>query len=371
MPRELGDPAGGWVAVVGARPNFVKLAPLVRAARGVGRELRWVHTAQHEAPELTRALWRDLELTAPAVVLPHVPPGPRRAETMARALAEPLARLDPGLVVVVGDVDSTVAGALAARALGRPLAHVEAGLRSFERGLPEERNRRRVDRLSDLLHASEPAAAVQLRREGFAAKAVHQAGNVLADAIRWALPRLAPRSGVLRRGLPERGYGVVTLHRGANVDDRERLERFAQALARVAQHLPLAFPLHPRTAARLGAGARRRLAQAGVCLVAPQPYRRFIALLRESALAITDSGGLPVEASLLGVPCVTLRSRYENQLTLTHGTNRLAGADPRRLAASVSQALSSGTALRARPPAWDGQAARRIVTRWCEQGRFV
>lgn len=364
MRCEQDAPEGGWVAVVGARPNFVKLAPLVRAARSAGRELRWVHTGQHEAPSLARALWRDLDLPAPAAVLAHVPPGPRRAETMARALAEPLARLDPALVVVLGDVDSTVAGALAARALKRPLAHVEAGLRSFERGLSEERNRRRVDRLSDLLHASEPAASLQLRREGFAPTAVHDAGNVLADALAWARPRLAERAGVLRRGLAARGYGVVTLHRAANVDDGERLERFALALARVAERLPLVFPLHPRTAARLGADARRRLRRAGVRLVEPQPYLRFVGLLRDAALAITDSGGLPVEASLLGVPCVTLRARYEHRLTLTHGTNTLAGADPRRLASGVERALTSRASSRPRPAAWDGQAARRIVARW-------
>lgn len=350
-----------WVAVVGARPNFVKLAPLVRAAAG---RLLWIHTGQHESPALTRRLWRELELPPPTCVLPHVPPGTHRAEAMAVALVPQLRRLAPERVVVVGDVDSTVAGALAARRLGVPLAHVEAGLRSFERGLPEERNRRRVDRLSDLLHTSEPAASAQLLREGFQAGRVHEAGNVMADALRWALPRLPAASRRLPRGLTRGGFAVITLHRAANVDAPARLERWVERLLVLARAMPCVFPVHPRTAALLSSQARRAMQQAGLRALQPLGYFGMLALLRDAALVVTDSGGVPLEASLLGVPCVTLRAHYEHRLTLTHGTNVLAGSDPRRLLRAVECALARGPLRGPPPPAWDGRAATRCVARW-------
>lgn len=350
---------------MGARPNFVKLAPLLRAARG---RLRWIHTGQHESPALAQRLWRELGLTAPAASLAHVPPGPRRAERMAQHLLEPLARLAPKLVVVVGDVDSTVAGALAAKRLGIPLAHVEAGLRTHERGLPEERNRKRVDRLSDLLHTSEPSATAALRREGVPAWRIHEAGNVMADALDWALPRLPDRLPRAVRGIPYNGYALVTLHRAANVDDENRLRRLVDALLVLALDQPLVFPVHPRTARRVPAFMRRSLPRMGLHMIEPLSYLDMLATLRLAMFVVTDSGGVPVEASLLDVPCVTVRARYEHQLTLTHGTNVLSGADPRRLAAAVSRALDREPSGDLRPPAWDGRAAERCVDRW--EGEF-
>ncbi|MFM8979848.1 MAG: UDP-N-acetyl glucosamine 2-epimerase [Planctomycetia bacterium] len=358
--------------MAGTRPNLVKLAPLVAAAAAAGRVLRWVHTGQHVDPAMARALWRELGLPAPAAVLEHVPPGPRRAERMAAALVPVLAALEPALVVVVGDVDSTVAGALAARRLQLPLAHVEAGLRSGERGLPEERNRRRVDRLAGLLHASEPSAVAHLRREGAAAARIPLAGNVVADALAAVRRTLPARPRGVGGPLVPGGYGVVTLHRAAAVDTPARLARTVAVLCRLARDLPWVFPVHPRTARALGAPARRALARAGVRQVAPLGHRDFLALLRDAAVVVTDSGGVPVEASLLGVPCVTLRARYEHRLTLTHGTNRLCGADARRLPAAVARALArpAGGARRPRPrpDAWDGRAAGRIVAHWLRAG---
>jgi UDP-N-acetylglucosamine 2-epimerase (non-hydrolysing) len=356
------------VVVVGARPNFVKLAPLLRAAAAADRPLAWVHTGQHEAPALSRALWRDLGLPRPAASTPHVPPGPRRAATMARALEAPLARLRPAFVVVAGDVDSTVAGALAARSLALPLAHVEAGLRTWEPRLPEELNRRRVDHMATLLHTSEPLAEVHLRAEGVPAERIHAAGNVMADALLHALPRLPPREGRLARLLPGGGYGLLTLHRGANVDDPRRLARLLGAWRTLGSRLPWILPLHPRTARTLGAGLRRDLLGWGVHLVKPLAYRTFLAWLRESAVAVTDSGGLPLEASLLRVPCLTLRARYEHTLTLTEGTNRLVVPRPAQVVAAVEHALASSPPRRPRPPAWDGRAAERIVARWARHG---
>jgi UDP-N-acetylglucosamine 2-epimerase (non-hydrolysing) len=346
---------------VGARPNFVKLAPLLSAAYAAGQEMAWVHTAQHEDVQLTKALWRDLVLPEPDAVVRHEKPGARRAERMAARLLEPLAEIRPSLVVVVGDVDSTVAGALAARRLGVPVAHVEAGLRSGDRRMPEERNRVRVDRLSHWLHVPEPSGVRHLVTEGFAGARVHLAGNVTADALK-AVGGGA--KAVRPRPYAWKTYGVVTLHRPVNVDAPARFARYLDALVEVAEGLPLVFPAHPRTAKHLKVGVRRKLSRADVHVSRPLGYLEFLGLVEASALVITDSGGLPVEASLLEVPCVTARSRYEHELTLTHGTNRLAGSDPRRLAAVAREALDAPRAPRARPPEWDGNAATRIVSRW-------
>ena len=351
------------MAVVGARPNFVKLAPLIAAAARRGRRLAWIHTGQHEDARLTRALWRDLRLPAPAEITTHERPGPKRAERMARRLLAPLAALRPALVAVVGDVDSTVAGALAAKRLRLPLAHVEAGLRCGDRRMPEERNRVRVDRLSDLLHASEPSAARALRDEGFPRAAIHLAGNVMADALAGARERLRfpKREGLWRlRGTP---FGVITLHRAANVDDVRRLVPMLGALTTVAHEVPLVLPVHPRTEKWMGEN-RRELRKQGLRLVSPLGYLEFLGLVAQARVVLTDSGGLPLECSLLGVPCITLRSRYEHTLTLTHGTNRLAGADPRRIPGVVRAALAAPRTPRPLPPAWDGHAAERIVARW-------
>lgn len=357
-------PQGPWVAVVGARPNFVKLAPLVRAAAAAGGALPWIDAGQHVDPALTRRLWDELELPPPRARAPHEPPGRGRAARMAARLLPLLADARPSLVVVVGDVDAAVGGALAARRLGVPLAHVEAGLRCGDRRLPEERNRVRIDRLGAHLHVPEPAAAGLLAREGVARGRIHRAGNVLADAVAWARPRLRLPQAPWARRFAALGGGLVTLHRGANVDDPARLARFAAALAALGRELPLVFPVHPRTARTLGAAARRSLARAGVTLTAPLGPLELLGLLAVARLAVTDSGGLPVEASLLGVSCLTLRPRYEHTLTLSHGTNAVIGADPRRVLPAARAALASPRAPRALPAAWDGRAAVRIVARW-------
>lgn len=350
---------GPWIAVAGARPNYVKLGPLVRAARAAGRRLAWVDTGQHRAAAMSAAMARDLALPAPVARLPRVRAGAGRVGRMATVLERVLAPRRPALVVALGDVDSTVAAALAAWRLDLPLAHVEAGLRSGERDLPEERNRRLVDALSDRLYVPEPGARVHLAGEGVPARSVRSPGNVMADALRWARPEIRARQERARARLPE-GYVVVTLHRQANVDDPRRLAGWMRALGTVARERPVVFPVHPRTRRRLG----RRPPPAGLRLTAPRPWLDFLALVAGAAAVVTDSGGLQVEAALLGVPCVTARERTEHTLTLRCGGNRLAGADPRRLPRILARALAAGPPGGALPRAWGGRAAERIVADW-------
>jgi len=364
MGRGRAAGRGPWIAVAGARPNYVKLAPLVRAAKAQRRDLVWIDTGQHTSAALTTSMIRDLGLPAPAERLRAPRAGTGRIPRLAARLAPVLAARRPSLVVVLGDVDSTLAAALAAWRQDLPLVHIEAGLRAFQRGMPEERNRILVDGLSDRLYLSEPMAEEHLRREGCARGRIRKPGNVMADALE------QHRAGILKAAAGQarrRGsYVVATLHRQANVDVPGRLAGYVEALARVAREHPVVFPVHPRTRQRLRAAGRdpRHLA-AGLTAIRPLGYLGFLGLVAGSAGVITDSGGLQVEAALLGVPCVTARRRTEHRLTLTHGGNVLAGTDPRRLPAAVRHALSQAPIARRRPRAWDGHAAERIVADWC------
>ena len=308
---------------------------------------------------------RDLGLPPALTRLRAPPAGPERISSLTSRIGRRLARLDPSLVVALGDVDSTVAGALAAWRLDLPLVHVEAGLRSFEPEMPEERNRILVDGLSDRLYLTEPQAVAHLRAEGVSLGRIRRPGNVMADALHQAHPQILARAGSEATPHARGGYIVTTLHRQANVDDPRRLAGYARALERVAGILPVRFLVHPRTRRRLeDGGLLAGLEQAGVEMLAPRPYLAFLALVSGAALVVTDSGGLQVEAALLGVPCLTLRRRTEHELTLTHGGNRLGGGDPRRLLGHVRTALERPAARLRRPRAWDGHAAERIVSDW-------
>ena len=345
------------LVIAGTRPNFVKAAPLLRAARRARIDMPWVHTGQHFDPSLSDAMLCDLGLPAPTASL-AVGAGSPSAQTarILLALGPVLAELRPDVVVVVGDVTSTLAAALAAADAGLPVAHVEAGLRSFDRTMPEERNRVLTDHLSDALYVSEPAGLAHLEREGFPRARARLVGNPMVDALRAALPAID------RRAPAPRGEVVVTLHRPGNVDVPARLAAFCDAFARVAARRPVLFPVHPRTRARLEEGGLAdRLEAAGVELCAPLPYLDFLARVRAAAVVATDSGGLPEEAAVLGVPCLTLRSATERPMTVSHGTNRLLGADPRRLPAAVERAAAAPRGARRTSRLWDGHAADRIA----------
>jgi UDP-N-acetylglucosamine 2-epimerase (non-hydrolysing) len=347
------------VHAVGARPNFVKMAPVIDALRDRGAEQMVVHTGQHYDAAMSADMLEDLAFPAPDRFL-RVGSGTHGEQTgriligFEQVLLE-LPRVS--MVVVGGDVNGTLACALAAAKLDVPVAHVEAGLRSRDWAMPEEINRVLTDRLSALLFTHSPEAGPNLIGEGIEAGRIHAVGNTMIDS----LARFAPRAERLAAwegfGLDRHAYVLVTLHRPSNVDDPGRLAAIAEALCRLAERHPVVFPVHPRTRARLQQdGIGDRMAEAGVMLTAPLPYLGFLSLEAGAGAILTDSGGVQEEASALGVPCFTLRTTTERPVTIDLGTNHLLGDDP----ATIRQVATAPP----RPctiPLWDGHAAERIA----------
>lgn len=342
--------------VVGARPNFMKAAPLLRrlAARGHGCQL--VHTGQHYDENMSAAFFRDLELPEPDRHL-EVGSG-THAQMTAKVMTafEPVVEeLRPDIVVVVGDVNSTVACTLVCTKLLIPVAHVEAGLRSRDRTMPEEINRLVTDCLADLLLTPSPDGDENLRAEGVADARVVRVGNIMIDALRHRFDKLPPSDIVTRLNLSG-DFGVVTLHRPSNVDDPAVLRGIVGALEEIAQDLPLVFPCHPRTRARLTGTPDSRLQ-----LTEPLGYLDFTELVRQSRLVLTDSGGLQEETTWHRIPCITIRENTERPITITQGSNVLAGTDPQRIVSLAKAALTRDTATYTVPDLWDGNTADRIV----------
>jgi len=361
----LSSPARGSrihvLAVAGARPNFMKIAPLMRELRArEAFETTLVHTGQHYDAAMSESFFRDLGIPEPDLDL-GVGSGPHGRQTarVLEAMEALLLERRPDAVVVVGDVNSTLAAALAAAKLGIPVAHVEAGLRSFDRSMPEELNRLLTDAISDWLFTTELAAGENLRREGIAPEKVHFAGNVMIDTLRAHLERARGLGTLERLDLQPGGYAVLTLHRPSNVDDAERLRSLFAVLEEIQARLPVVFPVHPRTRqsiATLLGGESPRLR-----LTEPLGYLEFLRLLADARLVLTDSGGIQEETTVLGVPCLTLRENTERPVTVTQGTNIIVGTDPDAIRAAATKVLE-GEARRGRvPEGWDGQAARRIV----------
>ncbi len=351
--------------IVGARPNFMKMAPLIREMRKhPGIQARLIHTGQHYDDAMAGRFFQDLGLPAPDVSL-EVGSGSHGYQTgeVMKRLEPILSDQRPDVVVVVGDVNSTLAGALTAVKLGIPVAHVEAGLRSFDRSMPEEINRLLTDAISDQLFVTEESGRDNLRREGIDPDRIHMVGNVMIDSLEqcrrvWQEADIAARLGL------ERGrYGVVTLHRPSNVDDSVILQGLVKALEDIGQTLPLVFPVHPRTRQRLESmrvGAEPSTG-GNIRYIAPLGYIDFIGLVAGSRLALTDSGGLQEETTALGVPCLTLREQTERPITVTHGTNRIVGTSSDRIVSEAFRALAEPVRSTSRPPLWDGKAAERIV----------
>ena len=346
------------VHVVGARPNFMKAAPVTRALRARGVEQRVVHTGQHYDAAMSDVFFTDLSLPEPDLNL-GVGSGTQAGQTAALmvALEGAFAQLDPALAVVYGDVNSTIAAALVASKTGLPIAHVEAGLRSFDDTMPEEINRRVTDLLSDLLFVTSPEGVDNLRRVGVPADRIHLVGNPMIDTLLANLDRFDAAAMVDRLGLPGR-YAVATMHRPANVDDPAKAARVVAMLRGVAEQVALVLPLHPRgrpvlEAAGLVSDERLRV-------VEPLGYVDFMSLVRGAALVVTDSGGIQEETTVLGVPCLTVRPNTERPITITHGTNRL--VEPEGVAPLVRTILADGLAVPdVGPPLWDGHAGERIA----------
>jgi UDP-N-acetylglucosamine 2-epimerase (non-hydrolysing) len=353
------------INVVGARPNFMKVAPLVAAMHRRAREFQplVVHTGQHYDTQMSAAFLRDLRLPEPDVYL-GVGSGTHAAQTANVMLSfEPVVVAHkPDWVVVVGDVNSTLACALVCAKLGVRVAHVEAGLRSRDRTMPEELNRLLTDQLADLLLTPSPDADENLRAEGIAPERIRFVGNVMIDSLYTHLEE-AQRSPVREQlGVAGRDYAVVTLHRPSNVDERDTLARILAALEHLSARLPVVFPVHPRTAQRLTeSGLREHLAARApqLQLVAPLGYLDFLRLFSGAKLVLTDSGGLQEETTALDIPCLTLRANTERPITVTNGTNRIVGNDPARILAAAHAALDHPPT--GHPPLWDGQAADRIL----------
>lgn len=353
------------INVCGARPNFMKIAPLMRAYRRQADITPLiVHTGQHYDANMSEVFFRQLQIPEPDINLEvgSASHAVQTAEIMVR-FEKVLLEQRPDWVVVVGDVNSTIACGLVAVKLGVRLAHVEAGLRSFDRTMPEEINRLLTDAISDLLFVSEPSGLANLRREGVAEEKIHFVGNVMIDTLRFSRAQ-AERSNVLGTlGLPPRGYSVLTLHRPANVDDEGTFARVLDALEAVSADLPVVFPIHPRTLAnleRLGLKARLESLKA-VRVVEPLGYLDFLKLMANAAVVLTDSGGIQEETTILGVWCLTLRENTERPVTITSGTNTLVGTDPARIVREYRRCRSTPLANVPVPEKWDGLAAERIV----------
>jgi UDP-N-acetylglucosamine 2-epimerase (non-hydrolysing) len=356
------------VHVVGARPNYMKVAPLYAALELSGAvDQRLVHTGQHYDAAVKDVFFGELPLPVPHVQL-EVGSGAHGAQT-ARALAgleEVFQELHPDLVVVPGDVNSTLAGALAAAKLGIPVCHLEAGLRSFDWAMPEEHNRRLTDHLSTLLLTHSPEAFENLAREGVAPTAIHFVGNTMIDTLLSHVAAARELAAWRDYGLDPRGYVLVTLHRPALVDSPELLRATMRSLVRISAELPVVFPVHPRTRARLD---DLGIAPGSVKLVEPQSYHRFLSLEAEAAAVVTDSGGVQEETTVLGVPCFTLRENTERPITVSHGTNVVLGLDPARLLEIPARIATPRPALT--PPLWDGLAGARaalVVEGYLEAG---
>ncbi len=348
--------------VAAARPNFMKVAPLWHALAAAPDFVPMlIHTGQHYDANMSDAIFADLSLPPPDHHL-GVGSGSHAEQTGRVMIAyERIALADrPEWLIVVGDVNSTLACALVGTKAGIPVVHLEAGLRSRDRGMPEEINRLATDAICDVLWTPSPDADANLAAEGVPPGRVSAVGNIMMDSYELVRPAIAAAAVPAEMGLAGRRYGVVTLHRPSNVDDPARLAGLVAALERVQHRLPLVFSVHPRTAGRLAAaGLDARLTAAGVRLVPPQSYVRFLSLVSGAAAVVTDSGGIQEETTYLGIPCLTLRDNTERPITIGEGTNRLVTAAT--LDGALADALAQPPSARRRPALWDGRAAERCL----------
>jgi UDP-N-acetylglucosamine 2-epimerase (non-hydrolysing) len=359
-----------FAIVAGARPNFMKIAPILRHLdqRG-GVQTTLIHTGQHYDRNLSDVFFEELRIRKPDISL-GVGSGSHAQQTadvmiaIENVLLESAERGEPyDRLIVVGDVNSTMAAAIAATKLHVPVAHVEAGLRSFDRDMPEEINRLVTDSIADLLLCSEPAGVENLLHEGHERSCVHLVGNVMIDTLLTQVERAKNQSTLGRLGLRPNEYGVVTLHRPSNVDDKDTLAGLLSVLAEISDRMTLVFPVHPRTRARIDSfGLTSVLERSpGLKLLGPQGYLDFLCLTSQARVIVTDSGGLQEESTALGVPCLTMRNTTERPITCDSGTGTLIGNDADMLRERLEAVLAGEYKLGICPELWDGNAAARIT----------
>jgi UDP-N-acetylglucosamine 2-epimerase (non-hydrolysing) len=342
--------------VVGARPNFMKVAPVLRAVKHTGIRQRLVHTGQHYDANMSDIFFQQLEVPEPDVNL-AVGSGTHAQQTaqIMTGFEAVVVERKPDLVLVYGDVKSTVAVTLVCAKLLIPVAHVEAGLRSGDRSMPEEINRLVTDQLSQLLFTPSSDADANLLREGIAAEQIYLVGNVMIDTLISLLPRAMETK---KNGFPT-SYALLTLHRPANVDDHEVLSQILTSVLGVSKDLPVIFPVHPRTRRKI---SQFGLTTSGMHLCDPVSYLEFLALQARAAVVLTDSGGIQEETTYLGIPCLTLRPNTERPITVEMGTNILIGSDMQKLRVELSNILDGRVKKGSVPPLWDGHAGQRIAS---------
>ncbi len=354
------------INVVGARPNFMKVAPIVEAMKRREREFTplLVHTGQHYDADMSDAFFRDLDLPAPDI---HLGVGSAPREQQLAAIAERfepvIAREKPDWVIVVGDVNSTLACARAANKLGVRVAHVEAGLRSYDSSMPEEANRVETDRIADLLFTPSAGAGENLLAEGIASERIRLVGNIMIDSLKKHLERAQQSQIKGNLGLSNKDYAVLTLHRPANVDEPKAFQQILDALEEISRRLPIVFPLHPRTRKNISRFdlSERVKSLSGLRMIEPLGYLDFLSLYSEARLVLTDSGGIQEETTVLGIPCLTLRENTERPITVTLGTNKIVGTDTATIVSEAFAALDSVPKPPVPIPLWDGHTAERIV----------
>lgn len=362
------------LCVVGARPNFMKIAPIMRTfSTSETLEAKLLHTGQHYDEAMKASFFLQLGIPEPDIDL-GVGSGSHAVQTaeIMRRFEPVLDQLCPDAVLVVGDVNSTIACALVAVKKHIPVFHVEAGLRSGDRAMPEEINRILTDQLSDLLFTTEQSAEANLTREGIEADKVHFVGNVMIDTLRYNLSRAQSAPTTLSSYMPadqaDQPYGLMTLHRPSNVDDAQVLGGLISVLGELSVQLPLVFPVHPRTLQRIQeAGLEPILKAARITLLPPQGYLQMLGLMQSAAVVLTDSGGIQEETTALGTPCITLRENTERPITVEQGTNTVVGKDAQLIKQAFMQVMDNGGKSGRIPELWDGMAAERIVTtigRW-------
>jgi UDP-N-acetylglucosamine 2-epimerase (non-hydrolysing) len=354
------------ISVVGARPNFMKIAPIHRAFSKLGNGYRHiiVHTGQHYDYNMSETFFKDLELPPPDVFL-GVGSASHAVQTATIMVEFEKVLLDykPDIVLVAGDVNSTIAAALTAKKMGIPVGHIEGGLRSFDRDMPEEINRIATDAICDYCFVTEESAVNNLRNEGFASERVYFVGNTMIDSLVYALPKIEQNQACFKFGLDKQGYVLVTMHRPSNVDDRDKLEEIIEIFEYLSKTRKIVFPVHPRTLKSFQTfGLYERFCSIpGLLPTEPLSYIDFLSLMSSCDFIITDSGGIQEESTWLGVPCITARTTTERPVTIDIGTNYLVNPDKKSIIGRIDKLLTEPRKTGMKPALWDGSAGDRIA----------